>query len=266
VHPVSRRSGFVKKILGGAKGAVLWEGPSLLDGKPIVVIATSLAPKSKSANTKTGDAVQCWIMRADTSPATAVASGEDRSVCGDCKFRPHPGVRRCYVHLGLAGNIYGAYKEGYYPPFPDSQSVGAALFAGRVVRLGAYGDPAFVPVEVWRPIFQHAAGWLSYTHTWQGNEHLKWFTMASVDTEFEREDAKKSGWRTYRVLQPWEERVAGEIICPGSREGDKKIQCERCRLCDGTRHNDKRKDIANPFHGPAARKYSTMFLKLKERR
>ena len=68
------------------KGVVLYRGPSLLDGKPIVCIATGL--RSPSGNPKTGPMVQTWIMREDVAPHTAQKSGEDSSVCGDCALRP----------------------------------------------------------------------------------------------------------------------------------------------------------------------------------
>ena len=44
-------------------GVVLYEGPSVLDGAPIAVIATL-----KSANVKTGDMIQTWIIRSDMHP------------------------------------------------------------------------------------------------------------------------------------------------------------------------------------------------------
>jgi hypothetical protein len=42
------------------RGVVLYEGPSELDGKPIVVVATF-----NSVNDKTGNMVQTWIIRSD---------------------------------------------------------------------------------------------------------------------------------------------------------------------------------------------------------
>ena len=45
------------------RGLVLYEGPSEIDGKPIVCIATL-----DSRNRKTGNMVQTWILRQDVSP------------------------------------------------------------------------------------------------------------------------------------------------------------------------------------------------------
>jgi hypothetical protein len=54
-------------------GYILYQGPSAIDGKPIVVIATGFA--SKSNNGKTGDMIQTWIIRQDIAPHLAVKSG-----------------------------------------------------------------------------------------------------------------------------------------------------------------------------------------------
>jgi hypothetical protein len=83
-------------------GLVLYRGPSMIDGQPIVCIATGLA--TKSTNEKTGDLIQTWILRDDIAPIDAANTGADVSICGDC---PHRGQvidgknvnRTCYVTL-----------------------------------------------------------------------------------------------------------------------------------------------------------------------
>ena len=59
-------------------GYILYEGPSGIDGAPIVVIATGFA--NSSANAKTGDMIQTWIIRSDIAPHHAVKSGDDASI------------------------------------------------------------------------------------------------------------------------------------------------------------------------------------------
>ena len=77
-------------------GFVLFEGPSQLDGLPVVVIATL-----KTSNVKTGNMVQTWILRQDLNPVEASKIGADASVCGNCVHRHfHDGP--CYVNLGQA--------------------------------------------------------------------------------------------------------------------------------------------------------------------
>ena len=46
-----------------AQGYVLYQGPSRLNGEPIVAIATM-----RTANVKTGNMVQTWILTAEVSP------------------------------------------------------------------------------------------------------------------------------------------------------------------------------------------------------
>ena len=67
------------------KNGIIYNGPSLLDGKPIVAIATY-----SDRNSKTGKVLQTYIIRSDISPLNASKSGEDFSICGDCKFRGTP--------------------------------------------------------------------------------------------------------------------------------------------------------------------------------
>ena len=64
-------------------GSVIYEGPSLIDGEPIVVIMTY-----GSSNEKTGDIHQTWILLQNTSPLDGVKNGQDESICGDCVHRP----------------------------------------------------------------------------------------------------------------------------------------------------------------------------------
>src|SRR3546814_9892527 len=112
--------------------------------------------------------VQTYIIRTDVDPVTAVREGADASICGDC---PHRGDgtgkgRSCYVTL-IHGpsTVYKAYKRGVYPKVDAFAA--AALFAGRMIRLGTYGDPAAAPRSLWTVALSQAAGWTGYTHQWR---------------------------------------------------------------------------------------------------
>jgi hypothetical protein len=61
------------------KGFILYEGKSVLDGAPIVYIATL-----STSNRKTGDMVQTWILRSDINPVEASKQKLDASICGNC--------------------------------------------------------------------------------------------------------------------------------------------------------------------------------------
>ena len=103
-------------------GIVLYEGPSLIDGAPIVVIATGF--QRPSANAKTGDMLQTWILRADVNPLQAIHTGRDVSVCGDCPLRGLLETRQrrtinrrlaCYVAIHQAPlAVHDAYRRGRY--------------------------------------------------------------------------------------------------------------------------------------------------------
>ncbi len=210
-------------------GYILYEGPSKIDGKPIVAIVTGFGHKSK--NPKTGDMLQTWIMRSDVEPHTAVKTGDDSSVCGECPYRPKNGGG-CYVLTHFAPlTVFRTYKKGEYKKaHPLQLGIGAQRF----VRVGSYGDPAAVPTTVWRSLLVGAKGWTGYTHQWRTcDPALKEICMASCDHPLDRLLAKSQGWRTFRVRQPDGGRERKEIICPASIEAGHKSTCQECQACNG---------------------------------
>src|SRR5687767_8577197 len=82
-----------RKVTHGWNGAILYSGPSELDGSPIIAVVTGV--HRGTSNLKTGPVLQTWILRSDISPVEAVKTGADRSVCGDCALRNGA----CYVTL-----------------------------------------------------------------------------------------------------------------------------------------------------------------------
>jgi hypothetical protein len=221
-------------------GAILYCGPSLLDGSPIIVVITGLS--GRSINTKTGKMAQTWILREDMHPLDAIRVGQDSSICGACPHRGKNGRNRsCYVNVSQApASVWRAYQRGIYPPVTDLAGI-AALGSGRTIRLGSYGDPAAVPIELWR-----ATG---YTHQWRNcNPGFAELVMASADSPGERIEARAKGYRVFRVRtesEPVEER---EVVCPASAEAGKKTVCALCRACGGT-SSKARADVVIAAHG-----------------
>ena len=84
------------------RGYVIYRGPSLIDGAPIVAVAIT-----KSSNRKTGNMLQTYIIRSDLDPRDANRTGADFSICGSC---PHAGKHEL---LGTAG--YPARDHGLAP-------------------------------------------------------------------------------------------------------------------------------------------------------
>ena len=233
-------------------GTVIYRGPSMLDGAPIIAIATGLT--QGSSNAKTGDLIQTWILREDVSPTDAVNSGDDASICGTC---PHRGTiengknigRSCYVTIFQAPlNVWKSYHRGIYPAAGDL----GALFAGRAVRVGSYGDPAAVPIAIWQAVLSGAASHTGYTHQWRANPALAEFCMASADSDVDRMHAKALGFRTFRVRALADPVQAGEVICPASEEAGKKTSCALCKACGG-KTAKARADLVIAAHGAAAK-------------
>ena len=219
-------------------GYIAYEGPSVIDGRPIVVIVNKL---QGSANEKTGaDLVQTFIIRADIAPTDALKTGDDASICGQCVHRPilarETGEIPCYVNVGRSvRSVFDAYKRGRYVKVTPAQL--RKILARRKVRLGTYGDPYAAPVAMWQEILADTADHVGYSHQWQavGFDHAAWapLVMASADTADEAAQANLFGMRVFRV-SVGVDRQAGETTCPASAEGGKKATCDKCMLCAGT--------------------------------
>lgn len=239
---------------------IIYQGPSLIDGKPIVAIAL----KKRSKNTKTGPMVQTYIIRADIDPREASKTGADFSICGNCPLRGIPTndkarkqalKRPCYVNLGQGPTgVYKAFTRGIYLTVTGHKAI-AAIGKGRMVRLGTYGDPAAVPAYIWESLISEAEGHTAYTHQ-SGVEQAQArpeFMMISADNEEQARVAWSNGQRTFRVIKATHEIVTGrEILCPASKEAGFKTTCNSCGLCGGA--SIKAKSIAIVDHGPLNRK------------
>lgn len=216
------------------KSGIIYNGPSLLDGKPIVVVATF-----SKRNRKTGGVVQTYVLREDLNPLEASKTGEDYSICGDCVMRGTPTTdperkiakgRRCYVNLGQGVLIvWRAYHRGVYP---DATGRGSKIGRGRVVRIGTYGDPAAVPAHVWEDLVSEAETWTAYSHQsgWRPD-----IAMQSADSHEQAAAHWQAGRRTFRVIADLGQLdKANEALCPASKEAGKRTTCAACKLCRGS--------------------------------
>ena len=147
-------------------GVVLYDGPSQIDGAPIIAIACRITEASN--NGKTGAMVQTFIMHRDIPPHIALKTGNDSSVCGDCPLRPiHKGDVRCYVRVYQAPlSVWDAYHRGRYavPGVDFDAKLLAELFAGLSFRIGSYGDPAAMPAKIWKTATRRVKNRTGYTH------------------------------------------------------------------------------------------------------
>lgn len=223
-------------IMGGDQpkvgSVVVYRGPSRLNGEPIVAILTGLGRPSKNA--KTGPMAQLWILPLEEAPHVASREGRDQSVCGDCPRRrsvaASRGLTKCYVRPHEAPrSVWVAWRQA---PVDVGAACRALVATGRPLRLGAYGDPAALPVELLRQLTAAAVRWTGYTHAWRRFPEVQPFVMASVDTEAEAAAAAAAGWRYFRAAEDGQP-LPGEVLCPASGPV-KRTTCARCGLCAGT--------------------------------
>lgn len=226
-------------------------GVVLQESGDVVVIATGI--KSRSSNTKTGGMIQIYILHRHLHPIEASRTGADKRICGDCV---HRGTivdgkligRRCYVQIDKApSSIFRAYQRGRYRKVSIDEA--RQILRDRLVRLGAYGDPAYMRLSLIRAICSVARGWTAYSHQWRLRPDLREFVMASCDSPSDVIAAQADGWRTFRVSAYGDNsKLTGEISCPASAEAGKRTTCNKCRLCDGARPDDTRKSIVIQDH------------------
>ncbi len=229
-------------------GLVLYDGPSTLTGERVLALLTGTDPSRPSENPKTGPVLQCWILAGDIDPPTAARDGRDRAVCGDCPARRASGGW-CYVTTAHAPlGVYRAWKAGHYPPW--RWAIHAPLTRGRVVRLGAYGDPVAVPAAVWDRLALVSGPLLGYTHQWRTcDQALRRRLMASCDSPADYHAARAAGWRPFRTRSPDEPLLPGEFVCPADAHAGQRMTCERCRACGGATDSPHAASPAVAVHG-----------------
>jgi hypothetical protein len=219
---------------------ILYQGPSRIDGSPIVAIATI-----DSANPKTADMVQVWIIRSDMHPSEAIKLGKDNAICGECPQRWNKGGG-CYVIVANGpAAVYRRFATGDgYQDENHIRRVTKALVR-QPIRLGAYGDPTAVPFEVWEELIAQGCHlWTGYTHSWHlaENQEYRQLLMASCDSQAEARKAKAMGWRFFLVQKDIKglqaDPLLGSVVeCLNTSK--RRLTCDECGACDGTRADSR---------------------------
>lgn len=233
-----------------ANGVLVYQGPGfLLDStdRPvhgdIKVIVTGT--ERGSGNTKTGHMLQTWIMPASGFPH--VGSLPARIVCGDCAIE-----KACYVNRSVLSSV-GRTK---YPPLqPDL--LHKVSGTETPIRLGAFGNPSAMPIEVARRLIRNRA-WTSYEAMWRSCDPAwQHISMASTQTIEDTEDALSRGWRCFLTVP---ENQVEAVLAHFANRGvqclaqTKGIQCRNCRLCDGTMARSRPAVIVNVVHGTVGKR------------
>jgi hypothetical protein len=172
-----------------------------------------------------------------------------RGIANPAKDKGQADKRACYVTLihGPAAT-YRALQRGVYPNATDTEAQTAIGF-GRSVRIGTYGDPAAVPMDVWEGLTMRAKGWTAYTHQFKSNPDALAYAMASVESLAAARHVWNQDGRTFRLVRSVAEvDLSREVICPASAEGGKRTTCANCMLCSGLATKST-KSVAIVAHG-----------------
>lgn len=227
-----------------SNGLVIYRGKSNLPGQENLDIVAVLTGIDKpSCNEKTGPMMQLWILVDDIDPISAMYADIDRAVCGDCPMRK--GV--CYVNVAQAPlSVWKALQAWKYRNLDCATDKQLKAMKRQSVRLGAYGDPAALPLEVISNLVHMCNGHTGFTHQWKHHcaNGLQYYCMASVETELDMCLAHAYGWKTFRVRDTANPTILpNEIECLNSSCGIQCSTCQTCKGCDGT-------NISITVHGP----------------
>ncbi len=258
-------------------GFVMYEGPSLIGHGDIAAIATL-----RSENEKTGNMVQVWIVPTKLGLLEAVQNGQNSAACGGCPLMGTPNLvnirrrdgtteevlriknRVCYVNLGrLDSTVMRAYKNGRYSPY--NRRIHERWLRGRLIRLGAYGDPAAMPDHIIEYLISVGSGHTGYSHQLFSIERrradkLAKHLMVSCHTPAQHNEAVRRGWRPFTVIAKNQQPPVGAIECPFYTHG---VQCDECQLCQGT--SKRAKPVFVRAHAMVARNLPTVQDQANER-
>lgn len=241
---------IAKKSAKKVSGCIIWE-----DKSRVCIMLFG------SGNKKTGNMIQTYLLLKNVDPRAAIKNGEDRKICGKCPHRGRWAMeagkfvwrRSCYVNIGQGVlRVYGAYLKGNYPKY--DQAIHGKKLANRTIRIGSYGDPAFVPYEIWEKLLALTNGNTGYTHQWKNcDSRFNQILMASTDNALEVMQAGQLGYRSFSVVSHLDTSTKkseiNAILCVNKSHETK---CQDCKLCNGASGNST-KNIFIPSHGPSKR-------------
>ncbi|NBW20226.1 MAG: hypothetical protein EBR82_70880 [Caulobacteraceae bacterium] len=158
-------------------GFIFYRGASPIDGAPLS--QTTAKPETWSKRGSCAK-ISARPWRAEPVPTARIV-----------------GIVRC----ANPASIWHAYHRGGYVDLRRKPAVMRRIVSGRMVRMGAAGDPAMIPLQHWLRVLQGADGWTGYSHQWKHPwaQPMRELTMASVESLEDQDLARSMGWRTYRI-------------------------------------------------------------------
>jgi hypothetical protein len=224
-----------RDYLAKNRPVILWRGSSSLEpGRRVVVVL-----HRTSKNTKTGPIHQISYYDPDLTDSAHHGAG-----CAMCPMKDP-----CYANSGyMQWHNKDTFQRLDDMPTIPVRSWARFLERDNGVRLGRYGDPATIPLDVTERIIKLTAYRVGYTHFWRERPDLMPYLMASVETLEQLNQARGIGWRCYYTARVVGKRLtdndnvvalrrhlgasgtSGVVVCPHYTAGQ---ICATCKLCDG---------------------------------
>ncbi len=152
------------------------------------------------------------------------------------------GLRRCvlreiqsfkFLDEDVQTEIDKALQRNYQRIKPNSTFVELVLSAAKDKSEAIVQYT--IPAAAWKTATRRVKNRTGYSHQWRRRigVGLKNLCMASADSESDVATATARGWRTFRVRKHDAPTLKTESICPASKEGGQRTQCDNCGLCQG---------------------------------
>lgn len=171
----------------------------------------------------------------------------DSRNCLDCPYSYNMNMGKsggCYTHKGLMYSglksmlkrLHRLWGEGKIQKYSKSSFDGfikaSSFFAPALTRLGVYGEPSTIPLNVIKKLVELSKKHTGYTHQWNlFNKKYSRYLMASTHSAFESRMANNLGWRSFESSRAKELTMP---TCPAAKEfTGNKLTCVTCGACNG---------------------------------
>jgi hypothetical protein len=214
-----------------------------------------------SANSKLGLGYIVTTYHFSVGQVISTNLTDDADVCFDCPFsfnQNNGKSGKCYTHKGLMRmginsmlkRLQALYLAGKVKDFSEEEFKAYATMSKRfspvLTRMGGYGEPITLPLEVVAKLTSLSKKHAGYTHQWHREDMKQYrlYLMASTHNTIETRVANGIGWRAF-FSKPKGQTEKG-AVCPAAIEftGNKKT-CIECGTCNGTIDGKKNNILIN---------------------